>query len=328
MSSRIGRFLSSINSNLNLRLLLGRDAKECLEKRLAEAEPDQEFYFDFLVKETSPPSPEALAQALSLLVGQGVLDVFYRLHSERGGGGVAEYTSLEKVPEREYDPYLQAEVEVKKRNIGVFYKKAAAEDGEPPESGPGAGEPGEAGNDEAGGEGEPPPVATFPSAEARSTTRLVSESSSARRRRLGLWKRIRAYLSKPRELSKNVAIPAAAERFSALDKTTRRAAETLYLSAGELPEIKLGPVYWPGVGIGIVLIGLALVMILLVSHLTSMQCQGCRVILAFGVTVLALSIRLPGLLSVVALWKTRVPTSIAVLIVVYKFLDICQGSGA
>jgi hypothetical protein len=102
----------------------GTNYLERLGHLLKQAQPGEEFTFEYLVHKIDPPSPEDLAAALALLVKDGVLRQTVRVESPVDHGGIGDYASIEEIPNELPDWRTGQDIAVRPEYLRVIYSPA------------------------------------------------------------------------------------------------------------------------------------------------------------------------------------------------------------
>ena len=80
-----------------------------------------EFTFDLLYREVHPPSPEALAAALTQLVDSGLVRQIIRVESPTQHGSIGDYSSIEEVPLEIHDWRADQDIRITPSDLHVLY---------------------------------------------------------------------------------------------------------------------------------------------------------------------------------------------------------------
>jgi hypothetical protein len=92
-----------------------------LERLTGALQPGRELTFEHLVLEVDPVQPEALAAALAMLVRQGAVRQIVRIESPLNHGGIADFASVQEIPDEIYDWRADQTLHVQPENLRVIF---------------------------------------------------------------------------------------------------------------------------------------------------------------------------------------------------------------
>jgi hypothetical protein len=92
-----------------------------LRSFLRSAQEGEEYTLDYLAQRLSDLPPETIAEAAAVLVEEGVLEQVIRVESPTTHGGIAQFNSIQDVPEEIHDWRADEYIHVRPEDLRVVY---------------------------------------------------------------------------------------------------------------------------------------------------------------------------------------------------------------